>query len=75
MGLALAKAKFAFNSMANKSIRKSPFSVVYYCPPQHALDLVPLPKVPRMSITAENMADRIQAIQEEVRKQLEESSA
>ena len=73
--LALTQAEFVFNSMENRSTEKSHFSIVYCCPPKHALDLVPLPKLPGMSIAAENIADRIQAIQEEVRKQLEESSA
>jgi hypothetical protein len=69
--LALAQAEFAFNSMENRSIGKSPFSIVYCCLPKHALDLVALPKLPRMSIAVENMADRVHAIQEEARNQLE----
>lgn len=73
--LALAETKFIFNNLKNRSIGKSPFSIVYCCPPKHALDLVPLRKLPGMSIVAANMTDRIQAIQEEVRKHLEESSA
>jgi hypothetical protein len=64
------QAEFAFNSMENKSTR-IPFSIVYCCLPKYALDLVPLPKLPGMSIAIENMADIIHAIQEEVRNQLE----
>jgi len=41
----------------------------------HALDLAPLPKLPGMSIAAEHMADKIKAIQEKVRTNLEESNA
>jgi hypothetical protein len=73
--LTLAQGEFAYNSMLNRSIGKTPFQVVYCQPPSHALDLVPLPKLPGMSIAAEHMADRVKAIQEEVRKKLEESNA
>ena len=54
---------------------KSPFSIVYSCLPKHELDLVPLHKLCGVSIAPENMASRIQAIQDEVHKQLEESSS
>ncbi|GMY21253.1 kanadaptin-like protein, partial [Fagus crenata] len=57
--------------MENRSIGKSPFSIVYCCLSKHALDLVALPKLPGISIATENMADRIHAIQEEARNQLE----
>ena len=40
-----------------------------------ALDLVPLLELPRVSQAAENMADRIQAMQEEVRQKLETTNA
>jgi hypothetical protein len=71
----LAQAEFAYNSMINRSTGKTPFQIVYYQPPRHALDLAPLPKLPGMSIAAEYMADRIKAILEEVRTNLEESNA
>jgi len=71
----LAQAEFAYNSMLNRSTGKTPFQVVYCQPPNHALDLVPLPKLLGMSIAAEHMANRVKAIQEEVRKKLEESNA
>jgi uncharacterized protein (UPF0276 family) len=73
--LTLAQAEFAYNSMINRSIGKTPFQIVYCQPPRHALDLAPLPKLPSMSIAVEHMADRIKAIQEEVRTNLEESNA
>ena len=72
--LTLAQGEFAYNSMLNRSIGKTPFQVVYCQPPSHALDLVPLPKLPGMSIATEHMADRVKAIQEEVRKKLEASN-
>ena len=73
--LALLQAKFAFNCMENRSIGKTPFSIIYCYSPKHALDLVPLAKLPCMSIAAKNMANVIHAVQEEVRNQLEASSA
>jgi hypothetical protein len=73
--LTLAQVEFAYNSMLNRSTGKTPFQVVYYQPPSHALDLVPLPRLPGMNIAAGHMANRFKAIQEEVRKKLEASNA
>ena len=42
--------------------------------PKPCIRLSALPKLPGMSIAAELMADRVKAIQEEVRKKLEESN-
>ena len=44
-------------------------------PPKHALDLVPLPELPGVSQVAKNMANRIQAMQEEVKQKLETINA
>ncbi len=60
--------------MENRSTRKLPFSIVYFCSPKHALDLASLSKLLGMSIANENMVDIIHTIQEEVRNQLEASS-
>lgn len=67
----MAQAEFAYNSMVNRSTGKSPFAIVYCHPPNHALDLVPLPKLPGKSIAAEHMAEKISTIQKEVRQNLE----
>ena len=44
-------------------------------PPKHTLDLVTLLKLQRESQVAENMADHIQAMQENVRQKLEATNA
>jgi hypothetical protein len=66
--------EFAFNSMNNRSTGKSPFEVVYTKPPKHALDLVPLPKLPELNTAAEHMADRVQQIHVEVHQNLEQAN-
>ncbi|GJZ04550.1 putative nucleotidyltransferase, ribonuclease H [Tanacetum coccineum] len=73
--LCLAPAEFAYNNMVNRSTGKTPFSVVYQKLPNHALDLVPLPKIPCYNIAAENFDEKIEAIQADVRLKLEASNA
>ncbi|GJV07948.1 putative nucleotidyltransferase, ribonuclease H [Tanacetum coccineum] len=71
----LAPAEFAFNNMVNRSTGKTPFQVVYQCPPKQTLDLIQLPALPGHSIAAQNMAERIEAVQAEVKQKLEYSNA
>lgn len=71
----LAQEKFDYNSMVSRSTSKSPFAIVYWQPPKLALDLVSLPKQPGKNVVAENMADRVTSIQEDVKKHLKEATA
>nr|GEW77663.1 squalene cyclase [Tanacetum cinerariifolium] len=73
--LCLAPAEFAYNNMVNHSTGKTPFFVLYQKPPNHTLDLVPLPKIPGYNIAAKNFAEKIEAIQADVRLKLEASNA
>ncbi|GJU01232.1 reverse mRNAase [Tanacetum coccineum] len=71
----LAPADFTFNNMVNRSTGKTPFQVVYQCPSKQTLDLIQLPALPGHSIAAQNMAERIEAVQAEVKQKLEYSNA
>ncbi|GJX38868.1 putative nucleotidyltransferase, ribonuclease H [Tanacetum coccineum] len=71
----LTPAEFAYNNVVNRSTGKTPFSVVYQKPPNHTLDLVPLPKIPCYSIAAKNFAEKIGAIEADVRLKLKASNA
>ena len=73
--LALSQVEFAYNSSVSRSTGKSPLAFVYCMPPKHALNLIPLLELPRVSQAAENMAERIQTMQEEVRQKLEVTNA
>jgi muramidase (phage lysozyme) len=61
--------------MVNQSTRKAPFEVIYGRTPRLAVDLAALPKLPRASVAAKHLAERVKATQEGVRQHLEESYA
>lgn len=61
--------------MPNWSIGKSSFEVVYIRSPLHTLDLVPLPKLPRINIVDDHLIDKVTNIHGEVKNKWEESVA
>ncbi|KAM2196635.1 hypothetical protein ACFX1Q_000135 [Malus domestica] len=66
--LVLAQVEFAYNSRVHTTTGKSPFSIVYTSIPRHVVDLIRLPRGPRVSIAAEHMAERVQAVKNECRE-------
>nr|GEU93843.1 putative retrotransposon polyprotein [Tanacetum cinerariifolium] len=65
--LCLAPAEFAYNNMVNHSTDKTPFSVMYQKPPNHTLDLVPLPKILGFVVSVDGIHvddEKINVIQE-----------
>ncbi|KAI0507593.1 hypothetical protein KFK09_013719 [Dendrobium nobile] len=69
----LSHAEFAYNSLANRSTKISPFQVVYTKPPNHLVDLAILPKCSKSEVskTISQAAETIQA----VRERLQQSNA
>uniref|UniRef100_A0A2N9HAC1 RNA-directed DNA polymerase n=1 Tax=Fagus sylvatica TaxID=28930 RepID=A0A2N9HAC1_FAGSY len=70
----ISQAEFAYNSSVNRSTKKPPFEVVYGRNMNHVLDLLPLSNQARVSMEAEEFAEHIKAIHEQVREQLRQSS-
>ncbi|VFQ85160.1 unnamed protein product [Cuscuta campestris] len=72
--LALPQAEFAYNRSTSRTTGMSPFQVVYDWNPTGVLDLAPIPRVGRFHPRAEEMAEHLKEIHEQVRSKIEESN-
>ncbi|PNX55320.1 kanadaptin-like protein, partial [Trifolium pratense] len=69
--LTLPQVEFAYNSTVHSATGKTPFALVYTFVPRHVVDLIKLPKAPRVSVVAENIAEEIIAVKDSVKAKLE----
>lgn len=72
---ALPRIEFALNSVPNRSTKKTPFEIVYTRAPKHTMDLIRLPPSTDVNYNAEEFAERIQHIHNEVKKNLKEANS
>jgi hypothetical protein len=73
--LALPQAEFAYNRSKNRTTGMSPFEIVYGRVPSGVLDLAPIPRVGRISHKADEMAEHLRGIHEQVKLAIQDSNA
>ena len=69
--LALAQAKFAYNSAIHWTTEKALFAIIYTKTPRQALDLIKLLGGHGASVVAKNMVEQRQIMIEEVKQKIE----
>lgn len=73
--LALPQAEFTYNRSKNRTTRLSPFEIVYGQNPSGVLDLAPIPRVGHLNPKADEMAEHLRSIHEQVKLAIHESNA
>lgn len=73
--MVLSQAKFTFNRLKNHTTKKSLFEIVYGKNHNNTLDLTQISLVRRTSDKAEDLADHIKSIHEQIHQQIETSNA
>ena len=71
----LPKVEFAFNSFVNRSSGYSSFEIVYGNNPSSVTNLVALPMPKKVHPKAEDMADVMQQVHQQVKNKLEATNA
>jgi len=72
--LALPQAEFAYNRSKSRTTGMSPFEIVYGQNPSGVLDLALVPRVGRLNPKADELADHLRGIHEQVKLAIQESN-
>ena len=68
--LLLPIAEFAYNNFVNRSTGKSPFEIVTGFSPRQPIDLIPLPADYKPSNSAQDFANHIRSLHEDIRQKI-----
>ena len=71
----IAQVEFSYNNIVHSTIGRSLFSIIYMKCPNHALDLVKLPKVFGLNVATGDLAKQVQEVQADVKNKLEKAIA
>ncbi|XP_035543158.1 uncharacterized protein LOC118347600 [Juglans regia] len=72
--LSLSQAKLTYNRSKNRTTQLSPFEIVYGQNPSGVLDLAPIPRVGRLNHKADEMAEHLRGIHDQVKLAIHESN-
>jgi hypothetical protein len=73
--LALPQAEFAYNRSKSRTTGMSPFEIVYGQNPSGVLDLAPVPHAGRLNPKADELAEHLRGIHEQVKLAIQETNS